>query len=171
MRERYVHSQGGDDMKKIVFLGLVLLLVASSTGFSQNILLPKEIVIKAPSSELPKEIAAFSGKWKGSWRRVMDIIIVVTEIDQEKAEIIYAYPDTSVWNLGGRYIYETGKVIPGEKSKIQFRVSSGGTTLGGNVLPASGAWITLEMQKDLKTLKAIFEGPKRTADGTLEKIE
>jgi len=158
-------------MKKVVFLGLALLLVASSTGFSQSIPLPKDIVIKAPSSELPKEIAAFSGKWKGSWRGIMDIFIVVTEIDQEKAEIIYAYPDTSVWNLRGTYFYETGKVIPGEKSKIQFRLSSGGTTLTGVKLPGAGAWITLEMQKDLKTLNGKFEGPKRNADGTLEKTE
>jgi hypothetical protein len=158
-------------MKKIIFLGLVLLLVASSTGFSQNIPLPKDIEIKVPSPQLLKEIAAFSGKWKGSWRGIMDIFIVVTEIDQEKAEIIYAHPDSSVWNLSGRYIYETGKVIPGEKSKIQFRVSTGGTTLGGKVLPGSGAWITLEIQKDLKNLKAIYEDPKRKADGTLEKTE
>ena len=70
-------------MKKIVFLGLALLLVASSTGFSQNIPLPKDI----------------------------------------------------------------------------------------ENLPGAGAWITLEMQQDLKTLKAIYEGPKRKIDGTLGKIE
>ena len=158
-------------MKKIVFLGLALLLVASSTGFSQNVPLPKDIEIKVPSPQLPKEIAAFSGKWRGSWRGVMDIIIVVTEIDQEKAEIIYAHPDTSVWNLSGTFFRETGKVIPGEKSKIEFRLSSGGTTLTGKNLPGAGAWITLEMQKDLKSLKAIYEGPKRKIDGTLGKIE
>jgi hypothetical protein len=77
-------------MKKIIFLGLVLLLVGSSTGFSQNIPLPKDIVIKNPSADLPKEIAAFPGKWKGAWDGRADFIIVVTEIDLEKAEIIYA---------------------------------------------------------------------------------
>jgi hypothetical protein len=156
-------------MKKIVFLGLVLLLVASSTGFSQNIPLPKEIVIKAPSSELPKEIAAFSGKWKGKWDGRVDFILVVTETDSEKAEIIYATAEA--WIMG--YLataaceYETAKVILGDNPKIQFN----GTIHLTSGYPGVLAWYTFEMQKDLKTLKGTFEWGKATLKAILEKIE
>jgi hypothetical protein len=167
LKERYVHSQGGDDMKKIVFLGLILLLVASSTGFSQNIPLPKEIVIKAPSPELPKEIAAFSGKWKGKWDGQVDFIVVVTEINSEKAEITYANAEYPSRKWAAVCVSETAKVIPGGKPKIQFnRTIQFSTGMVG-----SEGWYTFEMQKDLKTLKGVVEYPQSTCKATLEKIQ
>ena len=152
-------------MKKIVFLGLVLILVASSTGFSQNIPLPKDIEIKIPSPELPKEIAAFSGKWKGKWDGKIDFIVIVTEIDSEKAEIIYAAAEAGI--IPAACLYETAKVILGENPKIQFNRTI--RFKGGMV--GSRGWFTFEIQKDLKTLKGIVEWPQATSKATLEKIE
>jgi len=153
-------------MKKIVFLGLVLLLVASSTGFSQNIPLPKDIEIKVPSPELPKEIIAFSGKWKGTWSGGgADLILVVTEIDLEKAEIIYANSDDRLIAAACDYI--TAKVILGGNPKIQFIR----TVRGKSGRVADKGWYTFEMQKDSKTLKGTGEFPQATSKATLEKIE
>ena len=154
-------------MKKIIFLGLVLLLIGSSTGFSQNIPLPKDIVIKNPSADLPKEIAAFSGKWKGTWSGGgVSFTLTVTEIDLEKAEIVYA-------NSEGQYIPEacdplTAKVIPGNNPKIQFNRTVQLKTR--NVMQPTFQY-SFEMQKDLKTIKGILEAPKSTSKATLEKIE
>jgi len=157
-------------MKKIVFLGLVLLLVGSSTGFSQNIPLVKDIEIKVPSSELPKEIAAFSGKWKGTWSGGgADFILVVREINLEKAEIIYANAETDseYGRMPASSSSITAKVIPGDNPKIQFyRVSRWKT---GNT--GSRGLYSFEMQKDSKTLKGRCEWPRSTTKATLERIE
>jgi len=154
-------------MKKIVFLGLVLLLVTSSTGFSQNIPLPKDIVIKPPSPELPKEIAAFSGRWKGTWSGGgVSFTLTVTEIDLKKAEIIYA-------NSEGQYIPEacdplTAKVIPGNSPKIQFNRT---VRLKTRIIKQPTFRYSFEMQRDLKTIEGILEEPRSTSKATLEKIE
>jgi hypothetical protein len=154
-------------MKKIVFLGLILLLVASSTGFSQNIPLPKDIVIKPPSPELPKEIAAFSGRWKGTWSGGgADFILVVTEISLGKAEIVYA-------NSEGQYIPEacdplTAKVIPGDSPKIQFNRI---VRLKARRVLQPTFQYSFEMQKNLKTIKGILKEPKSTSNATLEKVQ
>ena len=162
-------------MKKIVFLGLVLLLVVPTTGFSQDIPLPKDIVIKAPSSELAKEIAAFSGKWKGKWNDGVDFILVITEIDLEKAEIIYASPDYPGLKIVAVCTYETAKVVSGKNIKIQFsraplimerQVQFGGRMVGVNIV-----WYAFEMQGDLKTLKGICEYSTTLLKATLNKIE
>jgi len=155
-------------MKKIVFLGLVLLLVASSTGFSQNIPLPKDIVIKTPSPGLSKEVVAFSGKWKGVWSGWgAGFVMIVAEIDSEKAKILYTTTEK---------VYEkiTAKVIIGENPKIEFdRI----VRIPG-ISPFSN-WYTFEMQNDLKTLKGTCQVPmnssKSVAPGTykatLQKME
>jgi hypothetical protein len=153
-------------MKKIVFLGLVLLLVGSSTGFSQNIPLPKDIEVKVPSPALPKEIAAFSGKWKGTWSGGgADFILVVTEISLEKAEIIYANAEKD--RIAAACENITASVIIGDNPKIKFdRVTRLTTGRAG-----TRSWYTFELQKDLKTLKGILEGPQATLKATLEKTQ
>jgi len=158
-------------MKMMILIGLamVAVLLICNNGYAQGgVPLPKDIVIKAPSSELPKEIVGFSGKWKGKWDGRADFILVVTEIDSEKAEIIYAnaeYP-TSRW--AAACAYETAKVISREKSKIQFNMT---IKLTGGITVGNMGWYTFEMQKDLKTLKGVVEYPKATCKATLEKIE
>jgi len=161
-------EKGGDDMKKIILLGLILLFVGSSAGFSQNIPLPKEIVIKTPSADLPKEIAAFLGKWKGKWagasawgERNVSHILVVMEIDSEKAEVIYATAAEQGADSASENI--TAKIISGGNPKIEFNtVSRPGS---GHIGPRT--WYTFEMQKDLKTLKGVTGNMK----ATLQKIE
>jgi hypothetical protein len=129
--------------------------------------LPKDIVIKPPSSELPKGIVALSGKWKGTWSGGgADFILVVTEIDLEKTEIIYANAaDTRL--IAAACDYVTAKVILGDNPKIQFNrtIRSKSGQVGGK------GWYTFEMQKDLKTLKGTVETPQATSKATLEKIE
>jgi hypothetical protein len=146
-------------MKKIlltVAVGLVVIFSAFSMGFPQ--------VIKAPSPELAKEIAAFSGKWKGTWIGGVDFTLIVTEITAEKAEIVFATAGNDKIAAASDDI--TAKVILGNNPKIQFdrkvRVVRGFSDT---------AWYTFEMQKDLKTLKGVIEGAKMSGRATLERIE
>ena len=147
-------------MKKIlltVVIGLIVIFSAFSTGFPQ--------VIKTPSPELPKEIAAFSGKWKGTWSGVgIHFTLIVTEINMEKAEIIYSTMGSSKGAAASEDI--TAKVILGNNPKIQFSRSVHGVRVG-----IGSAWYTFEMQKDLKTLKGVAEGAKMSGTATLERIE
>jgi hypothetical protein len=158
-------------MKKMILIGLamVAVLLICNNGYAQGgVPLPKDIVIKPPSPELPKEIAAFSGKWKGKWDGKIDFIVVVTEIDSEKAEIIYANAEYPSTRLAAACAYETAKVISGEKPKIEFHMTikfTAGTAVGGM------GWYTFEMQKDLKTLKGVIKYPQATMKATLEKSE
>jgi hypothetical protein len=125
-------------------------------------------MIKPPSPELLKEIAAFSGKWKGKWVTGPDFILVITEIDPEKAETIYAVAEfVGSYASAASCEYITAKVIPGGSPKIEFsRVFRGKAGYAGDT-----AWCTFEMQKDLKTLKGVLQYPKNTLKATLEKIE
>jgi len=118
------------------------------------------------SSELSKEIAAFSGKWKGTWSGGGTFFtLIVTEIDSEKAKIIY---DQWEGNLSpALHFDEIAKVIPGESPKIQFNRLF--RFKGGQA--GSVGWFTFEMQKDLKTLKGVAQWPKDTLKTTMEKIE
>jgi len=138
-------------MKKIVIL-LVFLLVLLVFGLipklalPQDIPLPPDIEIVAPAPDLAKEIAAFSGKWKGVWDGAgLEAILIVEEIDNNQAKIIYA------WGEGLRdrkgYLQVIAKVIPGSKPKIEF----------GRKSNDSEVKFTFEMKKDLKSIKGIRE--------------
>jgi hypothetical protein len=140
-------------MKKFLLIELIIIfgisIILVSNTYSQRdfstIPLPKDIEIRTPSPDLPREILAFSGKWKGSWQNTMDFILVITEINKEKAEVIYAYGDAPVWNIRRGYEYYSAKVITDKKPKIQFRSRFG------------SSWFIFEMEADLRTLKGIYE--------------
>jgi hypothetical protein len=157
-------------MKKMILIGLamVAVLLICNNGYAQGgVPLPKDIVIKPPSPELPKEIAAFSGRWKGTWSGGgVSFTLTVTEIDLKKAEIIYA-------NSEGQYIPEacdplTAKVIPGNSPKIQFNRT---VRLKTRIIKQPTFRYSFEMQRDLKTIEGILEEPRSTSKATLEKIE
>jgi hypothetical protein len=151
--------------EKHLLIGFVILVVISITfskGFPQSrVPLPKEIQIKSPSPDLSKEIAAFSGKWGGSWEKRLDFILIVKEIDQEKAEVIYA------WG-GSRSDYNifTAKIISGKEPRIEFW-SSG---MGPQATRTKRFW-TFEMQKDLKTLKGTYDSDWGIWKTIAEKID
>jgi hypothetical protein len=127
--------------------------------------LPKEAVVKTSSAELPKEIAAFSGKWRGKWNNKTVFSIEITKIDLEEARITYTAPETDMFPAVD--FSETAKVILGENPKIQF---SRVTRFKSGAIGAIG-WFTFEMQKDLKALKGVAQWPKDTLKATMEKIE
>jgi len=53
--------------------------------------LPKEIAVVQPATSVPKEQAAFSGKWVGRWDNVLDSVLVVEEVTPMAALVVYAY--------------------------------------------------------------------------------
>ncbi|MDP1613641.1 MAG: hypothetical protein Q8M11_21485 [Sulfuritalea sp.] len=87
--------------------------------------LPKDISITPPSSDLKKEIAAFSGKWVGNWSGVVEAIFIVEQIGPETAKVIYAVGDAPQWNVSARYWRFDAKVTPSDAAEIEFVTQSG----------------------------------------------
>jgi len=109
--------------KELIFLALSVLFslfLTSEVCLPQAIPLPEGIEIITPSSDLLKEIAAFSGKWEGVWENVLDAILIVEEIDSEQAKVIYAWGDAPRWNITKGYSRGVAKVIPGSRPKIEW---------------------------------------------------
>lgn len=68
------------------------------TDISREVPLPKKITIVPPSPELPKEIAAFSGRWEGRWEvNSLAGVLIVEEINLKEAKVI------SGWGKGVYY--------------------------------------------------------------------
>lgn len=128
-----------------VIMAIILICHNPDEGVSQaKIPLPEVIEIVAPSSDIPKEIAAFSGRWEGNWEGELDAVLIVEEIDSEKAKVIYAWGDSPRWRIDKDYSRIAAKVISGPPAKIEW---------GGGERPK----FIFEMRKDLKTIKGTRE--------------
>ena len=81
--------------KKVLIWSLLVCVVALlvNVALAQQIPLPTDIEIVSPPLDLPKEIAAFSGKWKSNWEGDLEAILIVEEIAPQKATVIYAWGD------------------------------------------------------------------------------
>jgi hypothetical protein len=152
-------------LKVLMAMVLVLISCVICDTVNSQFPLPQDVKIAPLDPNLPLEIRAFLGKWKGIWNNKTLFSIEVTKIDLEKAEITYTAPETSM--LPAANFSETAEVILGEKPKIQFhRVWR---SKSGNV--GAMGWFAFEMQKDLKTLKGVGQWAQGTSKATLEKTD
>jgi hypothetical protein len=154
--------------QKLIFIsGLVLVLLMFGSVFgwreteiSKSVPLPKKIQIIQPTGDLPKEIAAFSGRWEGEWEegaRQSKSVLIVEEINAAKAKVIYGW--SGYGNVRADYSPFTAKVIPGIKPKIEFSSPSRD--------------FSFEMGEDLKTIHGINK-PRKGLNRptiTMKKIE
>ena len=96
----------------VVLFGLILIGCASTAP------LPENINIVPPSQDLPPEIAAFSGIWKGKWQGYQETILIVESIDIKKARVIISF------GLAGgyepRYYHRTARVVDGPAIILDF---------------------------------------------------
>jgi hypothetical protein len=100
---------------------LLVLFVMIFIGCATTAPLPSTLNIVPPLPDVPAEIAAFSGIWDGKWNGWNDTILVVENIDTEKAEVILSFSQSA--NLSSSYYYATAKVLPGPA--IEWTVSTG----------------------------------------------
>ena len=100
----------------LVFVGLTLCFSMSSDA--QGPPLPNNINIVSPSPNLPKDIAAFSGKWAGAWSHGAEIILVVEEIQDTWATVVYSWGATPRFDPG--FSRQKCKVISDSRPKIEW---------------------------------------------------
>ena len=106
--------------------------------------LPEDINIVAPPADLPREIAAFSGKWAGKWDGVQDCVLIVEEINDKEAKIILSqreYP---------------GPIEEGYRRIIAKVRSSSRPTIEFEIKRSDHPVVTFEMQKDLNSIKGFW---------------
>ena len=76
----------------------LLAVFLSGCSAGESIVLPPNIHIVAPGPGVPRELAAFSGKWTGAWvarlqdrQRSRDHVLIVEEIRGTTANVIVAW--------------------------------------------------------------------------------
>lgn len=147
----------------ILILALIAMVGISlaewkETKISRHIPLPKKIEIVPPSPNLPKEIAAFSGRWEGTWEgsRPLDSILIVENIEPEKAKVVYAWGGS--YSTTRDYSRYTAKILPGAKPKLEFS--------------SPYARFVFEMEEDLKTINGFRESSRGSRNTVkMKKIE
>ena len=113
----------------------------------EEVPLPKDINIVAPTADLPKEIAAFSGKWTGRWEGVQESVLIVEEINDREARIILSQEEYAAARepVDSGYQRFRAKVMPGPRPVIEFEI-----------MRLDRPVITFQMQKDLNTIKGYW---------------
>jgi len=114
-------------MKKINFIFLALFLASLyCPAHAEPVPLPEDLNVVQPISDIPKEIASFSGVWVGgSWDGVLPHILVVERIESNgNASVIYAIGDCPEWNIRSGWIRVLGKI---EKGQLEFSFQDGRT--------------------------------------------
>ena len=85
---------------RVLSLACLIGLVAWFTPASaQSPPLPLDLKITRPASDVPKEIAAFSGTWGGKWGDALDHILVVEQMEGRTAQIVYSWGVAPHWNI------------------------------------------------------------------------
>jgi len=99
--------------KANIFLFLIIgLSVSFLFSCASTAPLPETLNIVPPSEDVPKEIAAFSGIWKGMWYGAVDTALVVEKINAKEAEIIISAGAMPGYDTG-MYFYAKVPVLPG----------------------------------------------------------
>lgn len=117
-------------------------------GCAHTAPLPQTLSIVQPAEDVPSEIAAFSGVWKGMWFGLVDTALVVEKINAKEAEVIISLgvmPDYDT----GVYYYAKVPVLPGptiewidpEGYKAVYRMDKGLNKINASlVLPEGGSY-------------------------------
>ncbi len=132
----------------LTLVAVICLLVLSNIPMTSAIaadlatLLPNDVKIVAPSPDLPKELAAFSGRFDGQWDGYLASILIIEEINGKEARVIYAVDDQPRYNIKASCKRYIAKVITGKKPGIEF-TSEGGANFS----------FSFEIKKDLNTLE------------------
>jgi hypothetical protein len=122
--------------KKRWLLAILVIFAVTACASMQSDLkkgppLPNDIKIIPPAPDLRKDIAAFSGKWVGSWARGIsyEVMLVVEEIHDSWAQVVFSRGDEISTEIDAAYLRTRGKVIFDRTPKLvvdTFKLRNGG---------------------------------------------
>ena len=133
-------------MNRLVGAFVYSTLIAWSLVTQAQVPLPKDTSVTQPGPDVRKELSAFAGRWTAKWSGILDSTFIVKSVDNDKAEIIYAWGDAPQWLTEKGYVEKVAKVLPGEGASLEF---SGG--------PAT---FTAKMSDDLSSIKMTRSTPR-----------
>ena len=145
-------------------LASILICASTHAGESNpllnlNVPIPDDIKIVSPDGGLLKEIAAFSGLWKGKWPDYnTETVLVVEEINSKEAKVIYCLEEmSSVYTIPASCERYKAAVVP-EKLRIEFGI---GDT----------QFFTYTMGKNLEQITATKKTPLDLMETMMTKIK
>jgi hypothetical protein len=145
-------SIGEVRMKAWIAISFLIGIGAMATAPAQivppDVYLPEDISITKASPDLRKDIAAFSGKWVGNWNGDLNAVLVVAEIDAQKAKVFYAWGDQPRFGIKRGGGWRNATVSQGNNAELKWGASDGSITF------------TVEMSSDFSTVRIT-----RTAKG------
>jgi len=108
-------------MKGLVLKCIAVLILLGSAGLADaQVPLPANVSIVAPSPDIRKDIAAYSGKWVGSWSGILDAILIVEEVNPERAKVLYAWGDAPRWNVSKGFQRYQATVALARSAELAF---------------------------------------------------
>jgi hypothetical protein len=114
--------------------------------------LPTDIHIVTPPADLPREIAAFSGKWTGKWDGVLASVLIVEEINDTEAKIILCQG-----NYSGPEGIGVGEAIEPGCRRILAKVSiDPQPNIEFELKRSDHPVVTFQMHRDLTTIKGFW---------------
>jgi hypothetical protein len=129
-------------------------ILAASPVLPADVPLPPDVAVVAPAPEIRPELTQLSGRWAGNWSGKLDAILVVEKIDNESATVIYAYGDSSAWNIKRGYRRFVASVSTGATPSISF--DTGSVFFVVTLIPNSSA-VTVHRKSPTSSLTETFK--------------
>ena len=114
--------------------------------------IPQDVNVVAPEADVPRGVAAFSGKWAGLWANTLDHVLVVEKIDGRNVTFIYSWGVAPAWNI----------TTPGFE-RVTGTVDDGGVLRG---TLRNGAEVAYTLSQDQQTLAGEYVLRGRTTLGS-----
>lgn len=121
---------------KLAHLALIVALIVPPALAQAP--LPPDVNVLPPAVDVPKELAAYSGKWTGQWGQTLDHVLVVEKVEGRHAFIIYSWGAAPSWGINRASF---------ERVKAEFRDDGSLRAKFPN-----GAWVTYKMSADGRSL-------------------
>ena len=115
---------------RVILVGVLFLCASAALA---EVPLPDDVKLTPPPSGLREDVAAFSGRWSGVWLGDLEAMLIVEEIDADKAKVIYAWGDAPRLNIAKGFQRYAATVESGGNAEIRF----GSGSVSFNVVMAS----------------------------------
>ena len=156
-------------MKKTQILAFVVCIILFAMGgitdagekISVNAVvpLPDDTKIVAPATDVPKEIAAFSGAWEGETGYAgAGVALIVEEINSKEVKVIFCREEMSGVYARPAYCERYNGIVTPEKQQIKCG-------------PAEKYWYTFSMQNNLIQLNGTFKMGGIKEEFTMTKLK
>jgi hypothetical protein len=133
---------------------LAIALLAAGCA-SASVALPPDTKVETPASTIPREQAAFAGKWEGIWDGKLPHVLVVERIVPDGVDVIYATGSSMEWRMNPAWARAKGKFADARTLVVSLS------------RPATATYV---MQPD-GTLDATYEWSGPRAKAKLQRVQ